>query len=165
MNKDFVKICFRLASADWHGSSTETLWAEPLVGTEDAKAFKIENSPFYAKGISYLDVVRAVKRNGQYEFAGVIAHSGHSTYRLLVDPGVTTFEAWWKKLQDLGCTYESGTFEEKKLFTVDVPPTADIYVAYDILEKAEKQDVWLFEEAHVGHKLKDQRLGKAPGLS
>lgn len=163
MNDAFVKIFFKLDSADWHGSPSETLWAKPLSCADKAAAFELENSPFYAKGVSYLDVVRAVKRDGQYEFAGTITPGGHSTYRLLVDHAPDAFEVWWKKLQGLGCTYESGDFQGKKLFTVDVPATTDIYAVYRILEDGEKQNIWMFEEGHVGHPLKNKPLANAPG--
>src|SRR5690242_3172942 len=102
MTNDLVKILFELNPDDWHKASSETLWAEPLVGSEEPAAFRLENSPWHAYGVSYQDVVHAVERDGMYQFAGVIAHGGHSTYRLAVDQENELFWTWWQKLQDLG---------------------------------------------------------------
>jgi len=148
MNSDLVKIRFNLNPTDWHGYASETLWAKALGSVAETYAFELENSPFYCKGVSYLDVVRAIDRDGGLEFAGVVTHSGHSTYRLLFDREDDAFRQWWKKLQDIGCTFEGGDFRGKKLYSVDVPPTTDIKLAYSILEQGEAAKVWMFEEGH-----------------
>ncbi|HEY2444879.1 MAG TPA: DUF4265 domain-containing protein [Rhizomicrobium sp.] len=148
MNSDLVKIQFQLNSTDWHGFSNETLWAKALGLVTESNAFQLENSPFYCKGVSYLDVIRAVDHDGMFEFAGVIARSGHSTYRILFDREDDTLRAWWKKLQEIGCTYEGGDFRGKKLFSIDVPPTTNIDLVYSILEKGEAAKIWVFEEGH-----------------
>jgi hypothetical protein len=153
---DLVKVHFKLDSADWHGCPSETLWAKPLMGIGAPTAFELENSPFYCKGVSYRDVISVVKRDNQYEFSAVIARGGHSTYRLVVEGENDAFRMCWQKLQNLGCTYEGGDFNGKKLFAVDVPATADIYAVYPILEEGEKESVWIFEEGHVGHPLRDK---------
>jgi len=57
----------------------------------------------------------------------------------------------WKPLAALGCSYEQAT---KRLMSVDIPPTANIYQAYALLEKGEHNQMWDFEEAHCGHPFK-----------
>jgi hypothetical protein len=163
MSVIFTKIRFALDSADWHGSSSETLWATPMPGSDRADLFVLENSPFYAKGVSYLDVVRAIEQEGGYEYADTVAPSGHSTYRLLIDRPSAAFDGWWKKLEELGCTYESGDIAGKKLFSVDVPAETDVYAVYKILEDGEKQRVWIFEKGHFGHPLKGKPPANIPG--
>jgi hypothetical protein len=160
MTSNLVKIHFELNPSEWHQTPGETLWAEPLIGAGEPAAFRLENSPCHAFGVSYQDVVRAVERDGMYEFAGVIAHSGRSTYRLVVDQENDVFWEWWKKLQDLGCTYESGDCRGMRLYAVDVPAEADIHAVYAILEKGEEQKIWRFEEGHVGHPLKNSETGE-----
>jgi hypothetical protein len=64
MNNDqstsnLVKVAFELVASDWHGCPGEKMWAKPLVGLPGLISAKLENSPFYVKGVSYLDVVRA----------------------------------------------------------------------------------------------------------
>jgi hypothetical protein len=163
MNKNLKRVYFQLDPDDWHGRPNEGLWAEPLEGATPGTAYRLMNSPFFARGVSYLDTVRvAPRRDGDpgLEFSGVIDHGGHSTYMILVAPVCSEFEPYWKRLEDLGCTYESKTMHtslgEKILYSVDVPDSTDIDAVYGILEDGEKHHVWMFQEGHVGHKLKPE---------
>lgn len=154
--KGLTLIFFKLDPTDWHGLHTESVWAEPVAGAHGGDLFVVRNSPFYTRDVSYLDVVRAVQGNHirGLDFAGLIDSRGHSTYRLLVHEDRGEFEQYWKKLQDLGCTYESGTVKQGELYSIDVPDTTDIYEVYKIIEEGRKNDVWLFDEGRVGHSLR-----------
>jgi hypothetical protein len=149
-------VFFKLDPSDWHGLHTESLWAEPIAAAHGGDVFLVRNSPFYTKEVSYLDVVRAVPgiHIRGLDFAGLIGSRGHSTYRLLVQEDRGEFENYWRKLHDLGCTYESGTVRQGMLYSVDVPDITDIHEVYKILEEGQKNDVWIFEEGRVGHSLK-----------
>jgi len=160
MFDDWTKVHFELDPTEWHETPGEFLWAKPLAGASEQNAFELGNSPSFAKGISYRDIIRAVERDGVLEFAGVIARSGHSTYRLAIEQETDQFREWWGKLQDLGCTYESGECRGMRLYAVDVPPETDIYSVYTILTQAQDYKIWLFEEGHMGHSLK----GEAPSM-
>ena len=158
-HKKLVKVQFRLDPQDWHGSASEGLWAEPIKRSRVGQIFQLNNSPFFARGVSFLDIVYAVPSTDGLgmEFAGVVERSGHSTYMLLVPLLQENFDLYWNKLEKLGCSFEKTkiiTSEgEKILYTVDVPPAADIYAMYSILEQGEHDSVWIFQEGHVGHKL------------
>lgn len=145
--KEMVKILFNLEENPF-GYSTETLWATPVSG----RSFQLENSPFYAFGVSYLDVVKAKKSGPFFNFISVIKPSGHSTYRILMNEGQFegNFLTIWPQISDEGCSYES-TGDRRNLFSVDVPPSADIRKVYRLLEKGEEEGIWDFEEAHCGH--------------
>ncbi len=144
---DLVKILFELDGDAWHGYSTETLWAEPVGGTR----YRLRNSPFYAFGVSAEDIVFAKADSGVLRFHGVSIAAGHSTYRILrADVGDATFERLWRPLAELGCSYEEG-----KVLAVDVPPNADIYQVYALLEAGEESGAWEFDEGHCGHALDD----------
>ncbi len=151
-----TKVFFKLDPAEWHGLQTESLWAEPLAGAQSGDVFVIKNSPFYSRDVSYLDVVRAVPSNHTrgLDFAGRIDGNGHSTYRLIVQKDWGEFKSYWDRLEKLGCTYESGNVKQGTVYSVDVPDTSNIYDVYAILEDGQKNDIWMFEEGHVGHKLK-----------
>ena len=143
-----VKITFHLEPSAWHGSSTESLWAD-LVGPDQ---YRLRNVPFYAFDVSYDDVVETVEEAGQLVFAIVIRRGGHSTYRLLVNkPHSDRFESFWKPLAECGCTYEEG---HRPLLAVDVPAEADIFEVYRRLEEGQLAEAWSFEEGHCGHQLK-----------
>jgi hypothetical protein len=61
------------------GRTVESLWAE-----ETADGYRMLNSPWYAKGISYLDLVAAtLLSGGVFQLDRKIATAGHSTFRLL----------------------------------------------------------------------------------
>ena len=143
------KVTVQLGKAAWHDHACETIWARPL--GEDR--FQIQNVPFYAYGISYDDVVD-VRTTGELNLVGtVVKRGGHSTYRIFVTTGeaLKRFHEFWRPLEHAGCTVERAT---DRLFAVDVPPEADIYAVYRMLQAGEDASVWDFEEGHVGHPLK-----------
>jgi hypothetical protein len=47
-------------------------------------------------------------------------------------------------------------YATKTIVGVDVPPEADIYAVYQILENAEAAGLLSFEEGHCGHKLREE---------
>ena len=141
------RIVFRLDPGSWHGNATERLWAEPLGNDR----FRIRNTPFYVFGVSNDDVVLAADVERQTVFSRVVLRSGHSTYRLRLeahDLSASSFVQGWTPLQELGCSYEEGP-----VLAVDVPPAADIYAVYELLQAGEDAGVWEFEEGHCGHPL------------
>jgi hypothetical protein len=151
-SSDFVKIFFKLDSTEWHRSAIESLWARPVAGFDIQNSFQLENSPFYFRGVSYLDIVEGFRANdGGLEFARVLQRSGHSTYQLLVPAGSRIFPKFWAPLEARGCSYESGTMDSRVLYSVDVPPGADIHSVYKELEAGEAAGAWIFQEGHVGH--------------
>src|SRR6476661_1521622 len=62
----------------------ETMWATP-VGPD---RYRLENSPFYAYGVSWLDVVEALpdEAAGLPVFVRRVERSGHRTVRLILLP-------------------------------------------------------------------------------
>lgn len=99
MAEHLVRVRFELDPCDWHGHASKSLWAAPVPQTE-WRNFRIMNSPFFARGISHLDVVRAlpVERNAVFDFEDVIERGGHSTYMLIVP----IFEARERVLEHAG---------------------------------------------------------------
>lgn len=143
------KITISLSADEWHGYATETLWAAQTA----PERFRLENSPFFAKGISYQDEVTVRTNGNESVFEAVAIRGGHSTYRVMIDRTVTdeVIQRYWEPLEKLGCTYE-GREEKMRLWAIDVPPEADIHLVYRLLEKGEGDGVWSFEEGHCGHR-------------
>jgi hypothetical protein len=142
-----VKVRFRIVERQL--GEFETLWAR---STGDG--YEILNIPLLVFGLSKADVVKAHARNPPLlEFGGVMRRGGHSTYRLMIDPRALDgqFSKHWARLADWGCTHEDAT---PRFRAVDVPPEADIYDVYDVLEQGMSAGIWLFEEGHVGHTLR-----------
>jgi hypothetical protein len=113
----YVKVGFR----DDEGE-VETLWAVPL----GANLYRVDNTPFFAYGISADDVVEARPEADGFLFFERVAHkSGHRTVRVMlaelseIEPGPTLLA----DLKRLGCTYENAFH---KLICVDVPPAVSL---------------------------------------
>ena len=147
-HEDLVKVLFQLEPNAWHGSATETLWAERV----DPRRLRLRNVPFFAFGVSVEDVVFARVTEGLLEFDGVSIRGGHSTYRIIPKATASpeSLKQRWQELEQLGCTYEQGP---GRLRATDVPPKADIYKVYALLEQGEREGIWEFEEGHCGHAL------------
>jgi hypothetical protein len=158
MNEDYMKVRFLLDPEDGQDSSPETLWAETVwLGTK--KALRLMNSPFYARGVSYLDVVDVILAPDKLglDYAGTLEKSGHSTIWLLVpDDLAAGFNEYWPVLERLGCTYEfssENTADGKQtLYSVDVPAETDIDVVLSIVEEAQDKNAWIFQIGDLAHK-------------
>jgi hypothetical protein len=145
-----VKVIFDL-SKDNGPNATESLWAD-RVGDS---TFRLRNVPVFAYGFSEQDVVKVEERDGSLFVTGAEARGGHSTYRIYL-PTDTTDEKFaldWQPLENLGCTYERAN---RRIIAIDVPPSADVYAVYAVLENGEKDGRWEFGEGHCGHALRPQ---------
>lgn len=147
--RDVEEVKVILRKNAWHGHATEDLWAEKI----NEGKYKIRNVPFYAFGVSHMDIVSTYTKEEIVYFSKVLIHSGHSTYRIILDKNVDEkkFEEFWTPIQELGCSYEEGI---GRLYAIDVLPTSDINEVYRLLEKGVKSKVWDFEEGDCGHSLK-----------
>src|SRR5688500_12587671 len=63
--------------------NVETVWAQPI-GPDQ---YRLDNSPFWAYGVSWRDVVEAhPDEDGMLTFVRVVQKSGHRTLRLILKP-------------------------------------------------------------------------------
>lgn len=138
-----VKVAFDLKDTGWK-IAFETMWAKDLGSSK----YLLMNSPFYAYGYSFQDVVSGDIKEGQIVINGIHRIGGHSTYRIFVRDK-DRFHVQWKKLEKLGCTYEQAT---KSLYAIDVLPEIKIEEVYNLLRQGEQDNVWQFEEGHCEHK-------------
>ncbi len=139
-----VKVVFDLKGDELMAGTSESVWAQLLSNGY----LKIDNIPFYVRGISLNDLVEGeLIADGVYRFKNVKEHSGHSTYRVYwsAAKGSRQYERSCKKLTAFGCGYEQGLGQ---LGAVDVPPNVDIDTVDAYLEKMEEDGVWEFEEGH-----------------
>src|ERR1700753_3826510 len=82
---EMVKVGFKLERdeenyppADW-----EWLWASP---TQES-TFKLDNIPFFAKGVSCGDIIAADQTPSGLIFKELVQPSGHSTVRIIIYRG------------------------------------------------------------------------------
>lgn len=142
------KLTVDLPGDAGHGLATESIWVE-AVGHD---RYRLQDSPFFAKGLSRRDIVIARKQGPRLVFERLLIIGGHSTYRIIRSDNADQrdFMTFWTPLQDLGCTFDQGNFGYM-LYAVDIPPDADIEAARTLLQAGAAAGVWEFEEAAVGH--------------
>ncbi len=104
--KPNAKVLFHIPNSDG-SAEVETLWATHL---GDDK-YKLDNSPFYAYGVSWEDVVSAPfsEEEGHPTFQRVVAKSGNRTVRVVFNPPIESGNDSDQLLQGLtalGCSYE-----------------------------------------------------------
>lgn len=150
-----VKIWFRIEkdedgyprSKDW-----EQLLAWPVL--ESDRCFIIESIPFFVKGISRGDIVRAkVSTNSEvqegefFEFESIVERGGHNTYRLLLrNEGSNDSELTKTDLLTKGLAFEA---EDDDFFAIDVPPTVNQKAIDDYLIKEAEAGRWGLEDGSV----------------
>lgn len=115
-----AKVLFRVPNEDG-SAEVETLWATSLGGDK----YRLDNSPFWAYGVSWEDVVLAPfsEDEGFPTFQAVTSKSGNRTVRVILDPPIERGNASEKMLQGLsaiGCTYEG---MGNKYVSVNIPPS------------------------------------------
>lgn len=148
-----VKVVFTLPPDPDHEFTREALWAKPL----PSSSYILENVPFFIYGVSFGDEIEAKRQNGRLQFIRVVQHCGHSTYRVfLSDEAHDQVSAMRSRLDAMGCLIEDGG---SLWFALDVPPEADIFAVYELLEKGEESGIWTFEEGHCGHLSVDKLEG------
>jgi hypothetical protein len=150
MGESKPKVLFPLDPEDWHGHGSESLWAEPVEGSNWTR-FRLLNSPYFVTGVSYRDIVCAVPRAESHtlDFTNVAERAGHSTYMLLVDGPEVLAGSDWRRLKAMGCSYESRHMEltigPKLLLSVDIPDLVDIAEAHAIIAEGEAKGFWLYQ--------------------
>lgn len=142
-----AKVTIPLEPNAWHGFETETVWTERV----GPGSYRLANVPFFAKGVSFGDVLAARMLQHDLLYESVVQRGGHSTYRIVPAGGTDhpRFRLRWKALEALGCSYEFAG----AVVAVDVPPTTDVYQVYSLLESGAREGEWDFDEGHCGHPL------------
>lgn len=133
------KVAFDLGleRPGWPPVSIERLWGEK---TRVKFEVRVVNTPFFARGIAYGDLVRVRADHDRRElvFERVTAESGHSTVRVVLMNAETRADVEGR-LEEAGCSWESAR-QFGSLLAVDIPLVAD----YRALR------AWLSERADAG---------------
>jgi hypothetical protein len=114
--RDLVKVRFELQPGAWHGSATETMWAE-AVGPGQ---YRLANSPFYAFGVSFEDTVLARREGTKLVFVETIRRGGHSTYRIIpTTERQADVDRYWEVLETrFACAATRGAWAAPCLFSM-----------------------------------------------
>ena len=135
-NDPTAKVLFRVPGTDGE-ATVETLWAIPLGNDR----YKLDNSPFYAYGVSWQDIIFAPydKQEGFPTFQSVVEASGNHTVRIFFEPPVEAGDASDQVLQGLvalGCSYEGAN---RKYISVNIPPSVELQQVRSYLIAREAQ--------------------------
>lgn len=100
------------------------MWATPV----SADTFRLENSPFWAYGVSWQDVVSAPfsEAEGFPTFSAVLSKSGNRTVRIALDLPIeegNDSDDLLKGLVALGCSYEG---MNRRYISVNIPPEVQL---------------------------------------
>lgn len=143
-DQKYEKIMFHLQKdADGYPPDDwETLWAYEI----EPGLYSIDNVPFFARGVSWGDVVSAEREGNELHFKEVVRPSDHSVLRVIVhDP--SKVGEMHDKLNELGNDTEQSHLPS--LLTVDVPPAVDLQKVLDFLNVGETDGRWTYEEASI----------------
>ncbi len=142
----YEKIMFRLQKdADGYPPDDwETLWAYEV----EPGLFSLDNVPFFARGVSWGDVVSAERKGKELHFNEVVRPSQHSVLRVIVYDRSKVGEMH-QKLKEMGTDTEQSHLPS--LLTVDVPPAVDLDSLREFLREGEADDLWTYEEASIRH--------------
>ncbi|MBD8873128.1 DUF4265 domain-containing protein [Rhodanobacter sp. DHB23] len=135
-NDPTAKVLFRVPDEEG-GATVETLWATP-VGNDQ---YKLDNSPFYAYGVSWEDTVFAPfdTQEGMATFQSVVARSGNRTIRIIFDPPISSGNASDLVLQNLvalGCSYEGAN---RSYISLNIPSSVDLRRVHSYLIEVDAQ--------------------------
>lgn len=127
---ELAKVLFRVEEEDGT-ARVETLWAAALGDDR----YRLDNSPFYAYGVSWNDIVHAPFREeeGLPTFDRVMRKSGHRTVRVIfedeVRPGSRSRDLL-DRMVAMGCSFEGA---QRTYISVDIPPAVDLHAVRDFL--------------------------------
>ena len=118
-----AKVLFRVPNQDGT-TEVETLWATHI----ESDNYKLDNSPFYAYGVSWEDMVSAPfnSEEGHPTFHHVVSKSGNRTVRVVFDPPIepgNRSDGIVQRLITLGCSYEGAN---RKYISVNIPPHVEL---------------------------------------
>jgi len=115
------------------GEYVETLWAQPVGGDR----YRLDNSPFWAYGVSWLDVVEArPDETGMLAMTRVVEKSGHRTVRVILRPPCDESAESQRLLDDLvamGCSYEG---MHPGYIAIDIPAEVSLDAVADALTRS-----------------------------
>jgi hypothetical protein len=125
--------------------AVESMWAVQV----GPSTYKIDNIPFFARGVSPDDIVEAIPDDeGVLQFSRVIEPSASSVVRVIFFD-VSQKEAYSGAVRNLGCHIEgSGTPGH---VAIEIPPGVQLEPVLDLLKKGESLGILDYEEASLRH--------------
>lgn len=142
--KKYERVFFRLDKDEdgYPPDDWETVWAYEV---EDG-LYSLDNVPFFARGVSWGDVVSVEREGDELHFKEVVRPSAHSVLRVIVFDQ-SEVDGLHEELKRMSCDTEQSHLPS--LLSVDVPPTADLKEVRAFLDKGEADGRWEYEIASI----------------
>src|SRR3954465_12191859 len=120
-DKAHERVLFRLEKDEdgYPPDDWESLWAFPV----DDGLYTLGNVPFFARRISWGDIVSVERKGDELHFRELVRTSGHSVLRVIVYDQSDVDEVH-EKLRRMNCDTEQSHLPS--LLSVDVPPSVDL---------------------------------------
>lgn len=153
-----VKILFEISDEDWHEiGAIESMWA-----TCEGEYYKVDNIPFFLKGIASGDIVEAMMEFEMLNYVRTVQHSGNSTIHVIFfkeNDDVGNREGILKKLVELGAEYER---YNDSLVAINIPAEVNILPMREILLTLEQSEALAFQESKlsVAHYIEIYGIGE-----
>ena len=150
MEKQKIKFKLEKDKDGYPPAEVESIWVKDLGNG----SYEIDNSPFYARNISWKDIVSAEQRDGELWYKETLTPSDHSTMRVYFhkECSFEDRENILHFLNDSGATYESFA-KDYPLYAVDLSPEVDYRKLITYLREKEKNNLLGVEESSYRHKL------------
>lgn len=145
-DENYKKISFELEQDEngYPPDKWENLWA---VETEPG-LYRVDNIPFYVKGISSGDVVSAEGEGEQLIFKELVHPSQNSVVRLYVsDAGAV--QAARDSFRALGCETELSNLPQ--LVAVEIPGSVSFNPVANLLGEGQESGRWEYQEGVLRH--------------
>lgn len=136
-DEDLVKVRF-VVEDDESDPYVETLWAKPI----GQDLYQLDNSPFYAYGVSWQDVVEAkleTVEDAIPSFTSIVRKSGNKTVRICFENRAdesSEAKGILDSLVKMGCSYEGAN---PSYIAVNIPPDVDLADVRNYLTQAAVQ--------------------------
>lgn len=130
----------------------ESVWANKIGAN-----YQLENAPFFAKNVSYGDIVSVENENGRLYFLTLVEASEHSTIQVILFTS-DAFNQLVSSIEALGGSWEE--FDKKqKYLSIDYPPERNYIDLRRILDAGYTQGLWDYKEACLGQNHRNQSKG------
>ena len=133
--------------------NSEAMWCIRI----DRKRFRVDNIPYFVKGVSYGDVISVSEdKDGYLSFVEVTEDGGHSTFRVILDdecadqpPAEVRIRELARTLEELGCA--TAISPPPEILAIDIPPSVSVTKVQEMLLDGETRDLWSYEEGTIAH--------------
>ena len=144
--ENYTRIFFKLEPDEhgWPPVGAESMWAVKVGENE----YKIDNIPFYVRGISVGDIVSTKEEDKVLYYNKLLKDSGNCTIRVFIqNENVKETEGFLRTfLKEKGAEIEG---LNEGFFAIDISPSVDLEIIMDHLREGEKRGEWAFEEGKI----------------